>query len=543
PREGTETFSTTIIRRLSSACRQTQNPERGRKLLTMRLPRALFQPSSDPKPREGTETSTPSVPHTGPVPCRQTQNPERGRKLGEPISDHRTLSVVRPKTPRGDGNFITPDQIGIGVFKSSDPKPREGTETRHRHDGGAALDAVVRPKTPRGDGNLCEVTSPTPSKRLSSDPKPREGTETRMVGKLALGSESSRQTQNPERGRKPASGKSVRSKRFQRVVRPKTPRGDGNSKSSTTSAAAACSRSRQTQNPERGRKREEPSHLGLPPAGRQTQNPERGRKLNNTFFERGAVESVVRPKTPRGDGNARNRPTWACPQRVVRPKTPRGDGNILSANSSTVPLSGRQTQNPERGRKPDDEQRHTEPRIRQVVRPKTPRGDGNPTTSSGIQSHGYARSSDPKPREGTETPSDAGTEVDDKPSSDPKPREGTETGNCVTARLAGRLSSDPKPREGTETSSTIIAIPSPHVSSDPKPREGTETSTPSVPHTGPVPCRQTQNPERGRKPSWWDMDERDYRGRQTQNPERGRKPSWWDMDERDYRGRQTQNPE
>ncbi len=188
------------------------------------------------------------------------------------------------------------------MFKSSDPKPREGTETRHRHDGGAALDAVVRPKTPRGDGNLCEVTSPTPSKRLSSDPKPREGTETRMVGKLALGSESSRQTQNPERGRKPASGKSVRSKRFQRVVRPKTPRGDVNSKSSTTSAAAACSRSRQTQNPERGRKREEPSHLGLPPAGRQTQNPERGRKRP---VDGGCVvrASVVRPKTPRGDGN------------------------------------------------------------------------------------------------------------------------------------------------------------------------------------------------------------------------------------------------
>ncbi|CKV77642.1 Uncharacterised protein [Mycobacterium tuberculosis] len=198
-----------------------------------------------------------------------------------------------------------------------------------------------------------------------------------MVGKLALGSESSRQTQNPERGRKPASGKSVRSKRFQRVVRPKTPRGDGNSKSSTTSAAAACSRSRQTQNPERGRKREEPSHLGLPPAGRQTQNPERGRKLNNTFFERGAVESVVRPKTPRGYGNT---------------ETQHQPDNLILA------------------------------------------------------------SSDPKPREGTETPSDAGTEVDDKPSSDPKPR------------------------------------------------EGTETSTPSVPHTGPVPCRQTQNPERGRKP-------------------------------------------
>ncbi|KBI41422.1 hypothetical protein N111_01167, partial [Mycobacterium tuberculosis variant africanum MAL020176] len=239
------------------------------------------------------------------------------------------------------------------MFKSSDPKPREGTETRHRHDGGAALDAVVRPKTPRGDGNLCEVTSPTPSKRLSSDPKPREGTETRMVGKLALGSESSRQTQNPERGRKPASGKSVRSKRFQRVVRPKTPRGDGNSKSSTTSAAAACSRSRQTQNPERGRKREEPSHLGLPPAGRQTQNPERGRKLNNTFFERGAVESVVRPKTPRGDGNTE---TQHQPDNLILassdPKPREGtETRRRAAAYRATDTPGRQTQNPERGRK------------------------------------------------------------------------------------------------------------------------------------------------------------------------------------------------
>ncbi|KAX45204.1 hypothetical protein AN44_01404 [Mycobacterium tuberculosis M1012] len=49
-----------------------------------------------------------------------------------------------------------------------------------------------------------------------------------MVGKLALGSESSRQTQNPERGRKP-DGTEL-SGFYQVVVRPKTPRGDGNTR-------------------------------------------------------------------------------------------------------------------------------------------------------------------------------------------------------------------------------------------------------------------------------------------------------------------------
>ncbi|CKU20427.1 Uncharacterised protein [Mycobacterium tuberculosis] len=46
---------------------------------------------------------------------------------------------------------------------------------------------------------------------------------------------------------------------------------------------------------------------------------------------------VVRPKTPRGDGN--------------RPKTPRGDGNFVDHHCHSL-----------------------SPR---VVRPKTPRGDGN----------------------------------------------------------------------------------------------------------------------------------------------------------------------
>ncbi|CKM77710.1 Uncharacterised protein [Mycobacterium tuberculosis] len=201
-----------------------------------------------------------------------------------------------------------------------------------------------------------------------------------MVGKLALGSESSRQTQNPERGRKPASGKSVRSKRFQRVVRPKTPRGDGNSKSSTTSAAAACSRSRQTQNPERGRKRP---------------------------VDGGCVvrASVLRPKTPRGDGNIRTSSRQRRKSPVLRPKTPRGDGNpTMASKSAWVTDPGPQTQNPERGRKreepshlglppagpqtqnPERGRKHSESHVltadSHVLRPKTPRGDGNSKSST-----------------------------------------------------------------------------------------------------------------------------------------------------------------
>ncbi|KBY38877.1 hypothetical protein K844_06837, partial [Mycobacterium tuberculosis TKK-01-0014] len=152
PREGTETSEIQAPRHDHNASSDPK-PREGTETSEIQAPRHDHNASSDPKPREGTETgqrSTPALvdfrvvrPKTprgdgnlervtadGTIETsRQTQNPERGRKLGEPISDHRTLSVVRPKTPRGDGNFITPDQIGIGVFKSSDPKPREGTET------------------------------------------------------------------------------------------------------------------------------------------------------------------------------------------------------------------------------------------------------------------------------------------------------------------------------------------------------------------------------------------------------------------------------
>ncbi|KBE75798.1 hypothetical protein AP44_04083, partial [Mycobacterium tuberculosis H3361] len=62
--------------------------------------------------------------------------------------------VVRPKTPRGDGNLHPLVADTADFRESSDPKPREGTET-HIGDGDAA----------RGHAE-------------SSDPKPREGTET-----------------------------------------------------------------------------------------------------------------------------------------------------------------------------------------------------------------------------------------------------------------------------------------------------------------------------------------------------------------------------
>ncbi|CMS50093.1 Uncharacterised protein [Mycobacterium tuberculosis] len=41
--------------------------------------------------------------------------------------------------------------------------------------------------------------------------------------------------------------------------------------------------------------------------------------------------------------------------------------------------------------------------VREVVRPKTPRGDGNPVSNGGGNLAATGRSSDPKPREGTET--------------------------------------------------------------------------------------------------------------------------------------------
>ncbi|CKR27694.1 Uncharacterised protein [Mycobacterium tuberculosis] len=210
--------------------------------------------SSDPKPREGTETGQRSTPA---------------------LVDFR---VVRPKTPRGDGNLRQPFRCDAdGRLGASDPKPREGTETWDICcPPGEMLSEVVRPKTPRGDGN-------------------------QVSNGGARADDSGRQTQNPERGRKP--------------------HGPGR--------AADGPGGRQTQNPERGRKLDCANWLGADPGGRQTQNPERGRKLHIDFLDLARREDhVVRPKTPREDGNS-----------------------STIASMSMSQSSSRQTQNPERGRK------------------------------------------------------------------------------------------------------------------------------------------------------------------------------------------------
>ncbi|KBA07887.1 hypothetical protein AO16_02627 [Mycobacterium tuberculosis M1452] len=136
---------------------------------------------------------------------------------------------------------------------SSDPKPREGTETGQRSTPALVDFRVVRPKTPRGDGNqVSNGGGNLAATGRSSDPKPREGTETWDIccppGEM-----------------------------LSEVVRPKTPRGDGNF------VDHHC-------------------HSLSP--------------------------RVVRPKTPRGDGNWIALTGLALILVVVRPKTPRGDGNL-----------------------------------------------------------------------------------------------------------------------------------------------------------------------------------------------------------------------
>ncbi len=156
-----------------------------------------------------------------------------------------------------------------------------------------------------------------------------------------------------------------------------------------------------------------------PREGTETRNPAPHPQLRH-------APEVVRPKTPRGDGNARNRPTWACPQRVVRPKTPRGDGNSITLFLSVARL-----------------------RV----------------------------SSDPKPREGTET---------------------RKRSTSLTILFSRRQTQNPE--RGRKHFERELVHSPPFRSSDPKPREGTETRKRSTSLTILFSRRQTQNPERGRKP-------------------------------------------
>ncbi|KBC95163.1 hypothetical protein AO93_04067, partial [Mycobacterium tuberculosis M2206] len=154
PREGTETFR-----------RQFVDHE--------------FSESSDPKPREGTETTPRVVPSVSVLLVVRPKTP-RGDGNNTSVARHTPTNhqVVRPKTPRGDGNF-SDHLCGISGLRSSDPKPREGTETPMRRHFRLQFQPVVRPKTPRGDGNLRRASTRGCRLRWSSDPKPREGTETR----------------------------------------------------------------------------------------------------------------------------------------------------------------------------------------------------------------------------------------------------------------------------------------------------------------------------------------------------------------------------
>ncbi|CMK52189.1 Uncharacterised protein [Mycobacterium tuberculosis] len=212
---------------------------------------------------------------------------------------------------------------------SSDPKPREGTETWDICcPPGEMLSEVVRPKTPRGDGNLRQPFRCDADGRLgSSDPKPREGTETGQRSTPALVDFRVVRPKTP-RGdgnrMDPGELQMVRE-----VVRPKTPRGDGNP--ATIAPARADDSGRQTQNPERGRKLDCANWLGADPGGRQTQNPERGRKLvdDRVDVDVPIVESSD-PKPREGTETWSVSPQTARLRQVVRPKTPRGDGNPTS---------------------------------------------------------------------------------------------------------------------------------------------------------------------------------------------------------------------
>ncbi|CKP65259.1 Uncharacterised protein [Mycobacterium tuberculosis] len=235
---------------------------------------------------------------------------------------------------------------------------------------------------------------------------------------------------------------------FQPVVRPKTPRGDGNFS----------------------------DHLcGISGLRSSDPKPREGTETRDICCPPGEMLSeVVRPKTPRGDGNRFASDRFASIKSGRQTQNPERGRKLPRRLAITTPTNGRQTQNPERGRKQGEQRRRQPGGHGSVVRPKTPRGDGNLRQPFRCDADGRLGSSDPKPREGTETrkrrassdrllvvrpktPRGDGNKRNTGSTTRPqrvvRPKTPRGDGNFSDhlCGISGLRSSDPKPREGTET--------------------------------------------------------------------------------------------
>ena len=164
------------------------------------------------------------------------------------------------------------------------------------------------------------------------------------------------------------------------VVRPKTPRGDENSRF-----------------PRTGRTRSRRSC-------RQTQNPARGRELEAGLLIQDRLGAlVVRPKTPRGDENLHS--GGVVPHSFFGSSDPKPREGTRTSPSPSSDISSssscRQTQNPARGREPRGS--HRLPRDAPRRQTQNPARGRELQKNRQYQSAQVTMSSDPKPREGTRT--------------------------------------------------------------------------------------------------------------------------------------------
>ncbi len=187
---------------------------------------------------------------------------------------------------------------------------------------------------------------------------------------------------------------------FLHVVRPKTPRGDGNHRGS-------------------------PALDHAPLVVSSDPKPREGTETFCLMLGRQLLTKSSDPK-PREGTETRKRRASSDRLLVVRPKTPRGDGNSRRGMARQAWLGGRQTQNPERGRK------HI-PRVTAGAHHSSSRQTQNPERGR-------------KPISGT------ATLREDTPSRQTQnPERGRKLHHASCHQSASSSSSDPKPREGTET--------------------------------------------------------------------------------------------